>query len=68
MSYYPLFIKAKLVIITALLLVGCSGITPDGEMHNHREEGPKKGLFSGEKGEFVIMAPDSSQETDATDP
>lgn len=66
MNYYPLFIKAKLVIITVLMLIGCSGISPDGEMYNHREEGTKKGLFSGEKGEFVIMAPESSKGDDTS--
>lgn len=40
-----------------LIISGCSGITPDGNLRNNREEGPEKGLFSGSAGEFIILAP-----------
>ena len=48
-------------LISALLLMwlfvtSCSGITPY-QPRNNREEGPERGIFSGSKGEFVILAP-----------
>jgi hypothetical protein len=46
-----------LAIVVALLGSGCSGITPDGNLRNNREEGPENGIFSGPRGEFVIIAP-----------
>jgi uncharacterized lipoprotein NlpE involved in copper resistance len=54
--------SSKTRLIVALLLVwltlmGCSGITPY-QPRNHREEGPEKGVFTGSKGEFVILVPD----------
>jgi hypothetical protein len=36
-----------------LLIGGCSGLEPY-EPRDDREEGPKKGLISGDTGEFVI--------------
>ena len=36
-----------------LLLAGCSGIKP-WHPPNHREEGPKGGLFSGPEGAWTI--------------
>lgn len=52
-----------LIGITALMVVisvsSCSGITPDGNLRNNREEGPESGLFSGPEGEFVLVAPAS---------
>lgn len=43
---------AALVAATAII-TGCSGMMPF-DLHNNREEGPEKGLFSGSSGEFVI--------------
>ena len=40
------------LLLTAFL-AGCAGIEPY-EPHDYRREGPKQGLFSGSKGEFVI--------------
>jgi hypothetical protein len=39
-----------------LLISACSGITPDGNISNNREEGTEKGLISGDAGEFVIFS------------
>jgi hypothetical protein len=41
------------LLLVGLLVVGCSGMKPY-EPHDYRREGPKQGLFSGSKGEFVI--------------
>jgi hypothetical protein len=41
-------------LVVALLVIGCAGIEPY-EPRNDREEGPKKGLFTGSEGEFVII-------------
>ena len=35
------------------LLAGCAGIEPY-ELHDYRRDGPKRGLFTGSEGEFVI--------------
>ncbi|SHO50394.1 hypothetical protein [Desulfopila aestuarii] len=48
---------AVLVVLLCLAASGCSGITPDGEIRNNREEGPEKGIFSGSAGEFVLLGP-----------
>jgi hypothetical protein len=40
----------------ALLIAGCAGIQPY-EPRDYREEGPEKGLFTGSKGEWVIIGP-----------
>ncbi|MBI5577578.1 MAG: hypothetical protein HY895_00360 [Deltaproteobacteria bacterium] len=57
-------------LITALLLMwlfvtGCSGITPY-QPRNNREEGPEKGVFTGSKGEFVILVPDEPAKEEGT--
>ena len=39
--------------LLAALLAGCAGIEPY-EPHDYRREGPKRGLFTGSEGEFVI--------------
>ena len=54
--------SSKTRLIAALLLMwlfvtGCSGITPY-QPRNHREEGPERGVFTGSKGEFVILVPE----------
>ena len=49
--------KAVWIIVplaVLLVIAGCAGIQPY-EPRNHREEGPKDGLFSGSEGEFVIL-------------
>jgi len=45
-------------LLAALLLViaGCSEIKPY-HPPNNREEGPKKGLFTGSQGEWMIVGP-----------
>jgi hypothetical protein len=52
--------KRKVLWIVALLVVllvgGCAGIKPY-EPRDDREEGPKKGLFTGSQGEWVILGP-----------
>lgn len=47
-----------ILILTNMLLItsACSGITPESQLRNNREEGPERGLFSGLEGEFVILA------------
>lgn len=42
------------LLVALLVVTSCGGIKPY-EPRNHREEGPKKGLFTGSKGEFVIL-------------
>ena len=42
------------MLLSLLLLAGCSGITPY-EPRNNREEGPQNGLFSGPEGEFTLQ-------------
>ena len=51
-------------LMGVLLMSSCSGITPDGNLRNNREEGPESGLFSGPGGEFVIVAPTSEVSDD----
>ncbi|MFV0437889.1 MAG: hypothetical protein ACK5PS_10950 [Desulfopila sp.] len=47
-----------LLLLWALLVSGCTGITPANEpLRDHREEGPTSGLFSGSAGEFVLLRP-----------
>jgi hypothetical protein len=41
------------VLLTAMLVSACAGLEPF-QPRNDRVEGPKRGLFSGEAGEFVI--------------
>jgi len=40
-------------LLSALLVVGCSGIKPY-QPRDYREEGPERGLFTGSQGEWVI--------------
>ena len=49
-------------LLVALLVTGCAGITPY-EPRDHREEGPKKGLFTGSEGEFVFFRKADEPET-----
>jgi hypothetical protein len=42
-----------IVPLLVALLAGCAGIEPY-EPHDYRREGPKRGLFTGSEGEFVI--------------
>ena len=42
------------LFVVILLVMGCAGVEPY-EPRDHREEGPEHGLFSGERGEFVIF-------------
>ena len=42
------------LLLVALLVAGCAGIKPY-EPRDNREEGPKKGLFTGSEGEWVIF-------------
>jgi hypothetical protein len=51
------WLTAVITLVTVMSVSGCSGITPDGNLRNNREEGPEQGLFSGPDGEFVIVAP-----------
>ena len=58
--------KTRLIMASLLMwltLMGCSGITPY-QPRNHREEGPERGLFTGSKGEFVILVPDEPAKED----
>ena len=47
---------AAAVLLLCLLVTGCSSITPY-QPRNNREEGPERGIFTGSKGEFVILIP-----------
>ncbi len=49
-------------LLLALLVVGCAGIEPY-EPHDYREDGLKRGLFSGSKGEFIIYKKVDEPET-----
>jgi len=46
-------IRVTAAALLLLLLTGCSGIKP-WHPPNHREEGPKGGLFSGPEGAWTI--------------
>ena len=50
-----------LLLAALLVIVGCAEIQPYSPP-NHREEGPEKGLFSGSKGEWVILGPADAAE------
>lgn len=54
------------VLMAALAICGCTGITPY-QPRDNREEGPEKGLFTGSQGEFEILrktgAPEKGGET-----
>ncbi len=49
-------------LLVGLLVTGCAGYEPY-EPRDEREEGPKKGLFSGSEGEFVIFKKTEEPET-----
>ena len=48
------------LLAALLVIVGCAEIQPY-KAPNHREEGPKKGLFTGSQGEWVILGPKMPQ-------
>ena len=50
------------LLLVALLVNGCAGIEPY-EPRDDREEGPKKGLFTGSEGEWVIYRKADDPET-----
>ena len=52
------------LLVALLVIAGCAGIKPY-EPRDHREEGPKKGLFTGSQGEFVILRKADDPETDS---
>ena len=57
MNFYWLRILTNPLLVIVLfssLVAGCAGMKPY-EPRNNREEGPERGLFSGEQGEFVIL-------------
>ena len=47
------------LLAASLVLVVCALIQPY-EVPNHREDGPQKGLFTGARGEWVILGPKDS--------
>ena len=57
---YGRWLIGTMTLMAVLSVSGCSGITPDGNLRNDREEGPEHGIFSGPGGEFVIVAPGSA--------
>ena len=50
------------LLLVVLLAVGCAGIKPY-KPHDYREDGLKRGLFSGSKGEFIIYKKVDEPET-----
>ena len=44
------------LLLVTLLVAGCAGMKPY-KPHDYREEGPKRGLFTGSQGEWVILGP-----------
>ena len=52
------------VFLVILLVAGCAGIKPY-EPYDYRQDGPKKGLFTGSAGEFVIYRKADGSETDS---
>jgi hypothetical protein len=50
------------LLLVVLLAVGCAGIKPY-KPHDYREDGLKRGLFSGSEGEFVIFRKADEPET-----
>jgi hypothetical protein len=51
---------AALLLAALLVIASCSEIQPYTPP-NHREEGPAKGLFTGSRGEWVILGPKQPQ-------
>jgi hypothetical protein len=52
------------IVIVPLLFTGCAGIEPY-QPRDYREEGLKKGLFTGSEGEFVIFRKTAEPESDS---
>ena len=50
------------LLLVVLLAVGCAGIKPY-KPHDYREDGLKRGLFSGSQGEFIIYKKVDEPET-----
>ena len=50
------------LLLVVLLAVGCAGIKPY-KPHDYREDGLKRGLFSGSKSEFIIYKKVDEPET-----
>ena len=53
-THQPRAPRIATLLAAVLLVGGCAGFEPF-EPRDDRVEGPKKGLFSGEAGEFVIF-------------
>ena len=51
------------LLLMVMLVTACSGFEPY-EPRNDRVEGPERGLFSGEEGEFVIYEKAEEKELD----
>ena len=57
MDIYRTFGRNALLIgllLVTLLVAGCAGMKPY-KPYDYREEGPKRGFFTGSEGEFVIF-------------
>jgi hypothetical protein len=54
------------LLVAWLVITSCAGIEPY-EPRNNREEGPKQGLFTGSKGEFVILRKPEEPKKDSED-
>jgi hypothetical protein len=54
------FSSAALLLAALLVIAGCAEVQPYSPS-NHREEGPAKGLFTGSRGEWVILGPKQPQ-------
>ena len=64
MAVFVKFNRARFIaglLLTTALLSACAGMEPF-EPRNDRVEGPERGLFSGEAGEFVIFRKDELSE------
>jgi hypothetical protein len=57
------WISSTAAVLLCLLVIGCISITPY-QPRNHREEGPERGIFTGSKGEFVILMSDEPAKGD----
>jgi hypothetical protein len=55
------------VLMAALAIAGCAGITPY-QPRDNREEGPEKGLFTGSQGEFEILRKTDAPEKGSENP
>ena len=54
---------AVLLLAVLLVMAGCADVKPY-QPCNHREEGPKEGLFTGPRGEWVIYRSDAPADDD----